>query len=93
MFFRTKKKIVNQRITIYWTWKVKQLTYTEQLIYECATYLQDNTFNSFISEIYKNIIGQDNLELLLAGIYNYIVGVAREGKPSKICRGIKDKHM
>lgn len=63
---------------------VKLLTYKEQLINECVTYLQDNTFNNFVAAISENIIGQENLELLLVCVYNYITGVAREGEPSKI---------
>lgn len=64
--------------------EVRLITYKEQLMYECATYLQDNTFNDFVSVISENVIGQESLELLLAGVYNYITGVAKKGKPSKI---------
>lgn len=64
--------------------EIKLLTYRDQLMYECATYLQVNTFNNFVSVISENVIGQESLELLLAGVYNYITGIAREGKPSKI---------
>lgn len=64
--------------------EIKHITYKEQLLYECLAYLHDNTFNDFVYAISENVIGQKNLELLLASVYNYIKGVAREGKPSKI---------
>lgn len=65
------------------------MTYKELLIYECVTYIQDNTFNNFVAAISENVIGQDNLELLLAGVYNYITGVAREGMGNIIIKKFK----
>lgn len=59
-------------------------TYKEQLISECIVYLRNNTFSDFVTEISQSVIGQDNLELLLAGIYNYISGIAKNGHPAKI---------
>lgn len=59
-------------------------SYREHLIQDCATFLNDNAFIDFSHTISKNVIGQDDLELLLAGIYNYISGIAMYETPSRI---------
>ena len=58
--------------------------YKNELIEEARKFIQENTFNDFLLEISQDIIGQKNLELVLAGVYSYIDSIAKKGKPPKI---------
>lgn len=58
--------------------------YRNLLIEEMRQFLEETTFNEFVSEISKDVIGQDNLELVLAGVFGYITGIAKNGVPPKI---------
>jgi ATP-dependent protease Clp ATPase subunit len=58
--------------------------YKNILMKEAEQFIKETAFNDFVSEISKEVIGQDNLELVLAGVFSYITGIAKTGKPPKI---------
>lgn len=60
--------------------------YKGQLVKACRIYVRNQSFNDFLDEIKKSVIGQDKgLELILSEIYNYVYCIGmKEGKPPKI---------
>lgn len=58
--------------------------YAKGLIEEVRVFLTFTSFKQFYDEISEHIIGQEEgLSLLLTGIYRYLCGIAKEGKPRK----------
>ena len=58
--------------------------YRKVLIKEARQFIEENTFNDALLEISKEIIGQEGLELVLAGVFGYISGIAKNGMPPKV---------
>ena len=58
--------------------------YAKGLIEEVRVFLAFTSFKQFYDDISAHIIGQEEgLSLLLTGIYRYLCGIAKDGKPRK----------
>lgn len=58
--------------------------YKRTLIHEARSFIENVNYQTFVDSIAQRVIGQPNLELLLAGVYNYICGIAKSGVPAKV---------
>lgn len=59
-------------------------SYPKKLIRQCEQFVEKYNFNDFLREVSESIIGQEKLEVILTLIYNYIAGIAHNGRPAKI---------
>ncbi len=58
--------------------------YAKQLVKDVRVYLEFNSYKQFYEAISESVFGQESgLSLLLTGIYSYLCGIARDGKPRK----------
>lgn len=54
---------------------IKAIEYSENIISEIDFWLGSVSFNKFYNDIKKDLIGQENLKILLANIYNYLSNI------------------
>lgn len=58
------------------------ISYKDMLTCEAKEFIDTTTYNNFEKEIKKVVIGQ-NIEPVLASVYNYVSCIARDARPSK----------